>query len=156
MTAAIPEQPELDLGDYRGQGITDTAVKILNQSGGFHPETAMAEPRIFEIDEELTIAARVKVTDHHVKRILAKSEDDEDRLQILQTLVMGTVAIIPDTGATKKELDRVEAAQSAREKARAAARKAATKPERAPQGSAKVVSISDSLGDAAAKGGFEV
>ena len=101
MSAA--EQPTLDLGNYRGQNITDTAVKILNQTGGFHPSTEMDEPRIFEVDEELTIAARVKVTDHQIKRILSKKDDDPDRLQLIQTLVMGTVAVIPDTGSVKKE-----------------------------------------------------
>lgn len=119
------EQPALDLGDYRGQGITDTAVKILNQTGGFHPSTEMNEPRIFEVDEELTIAARVKVTDHQIKRILAKKDDDPDRLQLIQTLVMGTVAVIADTGNVKKELDRIEAQRAAVEKA---AKEAKAKP----------------------------
>jgi hypothetical protein len=122
MSAA--EQPTLDLGDYRGQNITDTSVKILNQTGGFHPQTEMSEPRIFEIDEEITIAARMRVTDHHIKRILAKGDDDPDKMLLLQTMVMGDVAVIPDTGSVKKELDRV-AAQRAR--AEAAAKEAKEK-----------------------------
>lgn len=150
MTTA--EQPTLDLGNYRGQNITDTAVKILNQTGGFHPETDLAEPRIFEMDEEITIAARVKVTDHNIKRILAKKEDDEDRLQLIQTLVMGTIAVIPDTGAVKKELDRVEQAEADRQKARDAAKK--TTAQRSPSGTASVVSIGDSLANASASGKF--
>lgn len=154
------EQTTLDLGDYRGKNITDTAVKILNQTGGFHPQTDMADPQIMEMDEEFTIAVRVKVTDHHVKRIEAKREDEEDRLQLLQTWTMGTVAIIPDTGATKKELDaaerRREAADKAAEKAKAAAKEAA-KPKRGPKGpGADVVPISDSLQAASDAGGFSL
>lgn len=153
------EQPELDLGDYRGQNITDTAVKILNEKGGFHPETAMAEPRIYEIDEEITIAARIRVTDHHVKRILSAKEDDEDRLQLLQTWVMGTVAIIPDTGATKKALDQTEERAKQRDAAAERAKKAAkeaARPARAPRGGADVVPISDSLQQVSDSGGFSV
>lgn len=151
------EQPSLDLGDYRGQNITDTAVKILNEKGGFHPQTAMAEPRIFELDEEFTIAARVRVTDHHLKRLLATADDEDDRLQLLQTWVMGTIAIVPDTGTTKKELDRVEAAQREAEEAATKAKakaKEAAKAARGPQGSAKVVSISDSLQQMSDNGAF--
>jgi hypothetical protein len=111
------EQQTLDLGEYRGKQITDTAVKILNQTGGFHPETEMAEPRIFEMDEEFTIAARVVVTDHNIKRILSRKDDDPDRLQLLQTWLMGTIAVIPDTGNVKKELDKVAAANARREAA---------------------------------------
>jgi hypothetical protein len=150
------QQSTLDLGDYRGQNITDTAVKILNQTGGFHPQTDMAEPQIMEMDEEFTIAVRVKVTDHHIKRIEAKAEDDDDRLQLLQTWTMGTVAIIPDTGPVKRELDQVETrreqAETAAAKAKAKAKEAA-KPKRGPRGKADVVPISDSLQAASDAGG---
>jgi hypothetical protein len=154
MTAA-PQQQTLDLGDYRGQNITDTAVKILNQTGGFHPQTDMAEPEIKEMDEEFTIAVRVKVTDHHIKRILAHKDDEEDRLQLLQTWTMGTVAVIPDTGTVKKELDATEARRAATEKAAEKAKatvKKATKPARGPRGAGKLVSIGDSLQEAANAG----
>jgi hypothetical protein len=153
MTAA--QQPTLDLGDYRGQNITDTAVKILNQTGGFHPQTDMAEPEIKEIDEEFTIAARVKVTDHHVKRILAKKDDDPEKLLLLQTWTMGTVAVIPDTGAVKRELDATEARRAAEEKVAAkvkGAAKKAARPARQARGAGKLVSIGDSLQEAANAG----
>lgn len=154
MTAA-EEQQTLDLGDYRGQNITDTAVKILNQTGGFHPQTDMAEPEIKEMDEEFTIAVRVKVTDHHIKRILARKDDDEDRLQLLQTWTMGTVAVIPDKGEVKKELDATEARRAATEKAAAkvkATAKKAARPARQARGAGKLVSIGDSLQEAANAG----
>lgn len=154
MTAA-EEQQTLDLGDYRGQNITDTAVKILNQTGGFHPQTDMAEPQIFEIDEEFTIAVRVKVTDHHVKRYEAKGEDDEPRLQLLQTWTMGTVAIIPESDKVKKELDLTESRRAAVDKAAAKAKetvKKAARPARKPRGTGQLVSIGDSLQQAADEG----
>lgn len=145
------QQPTLDLGEYRGKNITDTAVKILNQTGGFHPQTDMAEPQIMEMDEEFTIAVRVKVSDHHIKRIMGRG-DEEDRLQLLQTWTMGTVAIIPDSGTTKKELDAAERRREAAEKASAKAKEAA-KPKRAARSpGADVVPISDSLQQVSDKG----
>ena len=98
-------QPTLDLGDYRGRSIIQTAVKLANTNDGFHPSTEMDEPRIFEIGEELTIAIRVKVIDHHPK--LIEKGDDEGGLEMVQTFKCGTVAIIADAGNVKKELDKV-------------------------------------------------
>lgn len=155
MTEAV-EQTTLDLGDYRGQNITDTSVKILNQTGGFHPQTEMSEPRIFEIDEEITIAARVRVTDHHIKRILAKGDDDPDKMLLLQTMVMGDVAVIPDTGSVKKELDRV-AAQRARVETAAAEAKKAKSGGKAKRGHLRSVgsSIEEALQGASPEGTVE-
>ncbi len=155
MTAA--EQPSLDLGEYRGRNIIQTAVKLANTNDGFHPQTEMDEPRIFEIGEELTIAIRVRVTDHHPK--LIEKGDDEGALEMVQTFKCGTVAIIADTGKVKTELDAVErrrtAAEAAAARAKAAAKKAA-KPARAARGKAEVVPISSSLQEASDKGGFSV
>lgn len=129
MTAA--EQPTLDLGDYRGRAITGTAVKLANATDGFHPQTAMSEPRIFEIGEELTIAVRVVVTAHGVQAV--KSEKDDEELKgtsIIQTWKCQTVAIISDAGPVKKALDSVAAAEkaAAEAKARAAKKPAGRKP----------------------------
>lgn len=144
MTAA--QQPSLDLGEYRGRNILETAVKLANSNDGFHPSTDLDDPRIFELDEELTIAIRVKVTGHAPK--LIEKGDNEGGVELLQTFKCGTIAIIPDTGKTKQALDAVEAKRKANEaaatKAKATAKKAASPPRRAA-GSGKVVSIGDSL-----------
>ncbi|MGA9527154.1 MAG: hypothetical protein WBS24_03450 [Terriglobales bacterium] len=140
------EQPTLDLGDYRGRGIAETAVRLQNTNDGFDPQTQMDEPRIFEIDEELTVAIRIKVTAHHPK--LIEKGDHEGMLRVLQDFKCGTIAIVPDTGVVKKELDRAEAnrknAADAAAKAKEAAKKAAKPPRRAA-GAGKLVSLGDSL-----------
>jgi hypothetical protein len=147
MTAAS-EQPALDLGNYRGKNILRTAIRLQNSKDGFHPSTDLEEPRIFELDEELTVAIRIKVSGHHPK-VIEKGEDYEiGMVDLLQDFKCGTIAIIPDTGATRKALDAVEArrkeADKAAEKAKATAKKAARPPRRAA-GAGKVVSIGDSL-----------
>jgi hypothetical protein len=158
MTAA--EQPSLDLGDYRGKNILRTSVRLQNTNDGFHPSTDLDEPRIFELDEELTVAIRIRVSAHHPK-VIEKGEDAElGMVELLQDFKCGTIAIIPDTGATKKALDSVEsrrkAADEAAAKAKAAAKKAAA-PKRTAKGKGgEVVPISSSLQEASDKGGFQV
>ena len=120
-------QPQLDLGEYRGKNIIRTFVKLLNSSDGFHPATDLDEPRIFELEEELTVAIRIKVTSHHPK--LITKGDDEGQLELGQDFKCGTIAIIPDTGTVKKALDSVEERRKAAEAAAKAAK--AKKPRRA-------------------------
>lgn len=146
MTAA--EQPSLDLGDYRGKNIIRTAIRLQNTNDGFHPSTDLEEPRIFELDEELTVAIRIKVSGHHPK-VIDKGDDSEiGMVDLLQDFKCGTIAIIPDTGATKRALDQVEIrrtqAAEAAKKAKDAAKKAA-KPARRAAGAGQLVSIGDSL-----------
>lgn len=142
MTAA--QQPSLDLGEYRGKNILETAVKLANSNDGFHPSTDLDEPRIFELDEELTVAIRIKVTEHHPKVI--QKGDNAGAVELLQTFKCGTIAIIPDTGAVKKALDQVEVRRTQAEEAAAAAkaRKAPKKPVR--RGALR--SVGDSLAEA--------
>ena len=138
MTAA--EQPSLDLGDYRGKNIIRTAIRLQNSKDGFHPSTDLEEPRIFELDEELTVAIRIRVSGHHPK-VIEKGDDDEiGMVDLLQDFKCGTIAIIPDTGATKKALDEVERrrkeAEKAAEKVKATAKKAA-RPARQARGAGR-------------------
>jgi hypothetical protein len=121
------EQPTLDLGEYRGKNILRTSVKLANSNDGFHPSTDLDEPRIFELDEELTVAIRIKVTGHNPK-LIEKGEDAElGMVELLQTFKCGTIAIIPDTGTVKKALDTVEARRAAARAAEAAKKPAAKK-----------------------------
>jgi len=113
-------QPSLDLGEYRGKNIIRTYVRLLNSSDGFHPATDLDEPRIFELEEELTVAIRIKVTAHHPK--LITKGDDEGQLELGQDFKCGTIAIIPDTGTVKKALDTVEERRKAAEAAAKAAK----------------------------------
>lgn len=149
------QQPSLDLGDYRGKNIIRTAIRLQNTSDGFHPSTDLEEPRIFELDEELTVAIRIKVTGHHPK-VIEKGEDDEiGMVDLLQDFKCGTIAIIPDQGPVKRALDQVETrrqqAEEAAKKAKEAAKKAAA-PKRTAKGKGEVVPISSSLQEASDKG----
>lgn len=119
MTAV--EQPSLDLGEYRGKNIIETAVKLANSNDGFHPSTDLDEPRIFELDEELTVAIRIKVTAHNPK--LIEKGDNAGGVELLQTFKCGTIAIIPDTGKVKQALDTVEQRRKAAEDAKKATAK---------------------------------
>jgi hypothetical protein len=149
----VVQQPSLDLGDYRGKNILQTSIRLLNANAGIQPTTDLEEPRIFELEEELTIAIRVKVI-RHAPQLIEKGED-EGALELIQSFKCGTIAVIPDSGATKKALDAVESRREAAEKAAAKAKEAA-KPKRTARGKGTVVPISDSLQQASDKGGFSV
>lgn len=143
MTAA--QQPSLDLGDYRGKNILRTAIRLQNTNDGFHPSTDLEEPRIFELDEELTVAIRIKVSGHHPK-VIDKGDDDEiGMVDLLQDFKCGTIAIIPDTGKTKQALDQVEARRKAADDA---AKKAKAKTKKAPVRRGALRSVGNSIEEA--------
>jgi hypothetical protein len=59
----------LDLGDYRGQRIKRTKVKLANASDGFDPSTSLENPRVYEIGERLVLAVEVIVSAHQPKAV---------------------------------------------------------------------------------------
>lgn len=125
MSAAEVQQVELDLGDYRGQKIKATKVKLANANDGFDPSTSLESPRIYEIGETLTLAVEVIVIAHQAKA--GNPLEDEMEMVLLQTFKCGTMAVIPRKSVAK-ELNAAAAAETARKaaiKAAAAAKKKA-------------------------------
>jgi hypothetical protein len=153
MTATSEQQPTLDLGDYRGQRIVKTRVKLANANDGFDPSTSLEDPKVYEIGERLVIAVEVVVASHTPK---ASSLDPEAEITIdlLQTFKCGTMAVVPRS-AVAKQLNAAAKADEARDKAAAAA-KAAARPKRVAMTSgAKVIDIAEGLAAAGAKGEFQ-
>jgi hypothetical protein len=150
MTAANPDQPELELGDYRGQTIVSTRVRLANGNDGFDPSTQLEYPQIYDIGQRVTIAVDAVVVAHNPKATKDSLDEDEILIDLTQTFKCLTMAVVP-RAAVEKELQAAFLVQADREKARKTAQKTA----RQAKGSGKVVPISDSLGDAGAKGGFD-
>lgn len=145
---AHAEQPTLDLGDYRGKNIIRTAVRLQNSTDGFHPSTDLDEPRIFELDEEMTVAIRIRVSAHHPK-VIEKGEDDEiGMVDLLQDFKCGTIAIIADTGNVKKALDTVEARRKAADDAAKKAKAKAKAPKKSPVRRGALRSVGSSIEEA--------
>jgi hypothetical protein len=140
------EQPTLDLGDYRGQRIKTTRVKLANANDGFDPSTALESPRIYEIGERLVLAVEVVVSAHQPKAM--DLDADDVTLELLQTFKCGTMAVIPRRAAQKE----LNAAQRARDEA-AKAKEAGKKPRAVSRGALRAVE--SSLEEALKVGGNE-
>ena len=126
------EQQTLDLGDYRGQKIRSTKVKLANASDGFDPSTSLESPRIYEIGERLVLAVEVIVAGHQPKALDLDAEEIE--LSLIQTFKAGTMAVVPRR-AVSKELN---AAQRARDEA-AKAKATGGRPPRVRRGTLRAV-----------------
>lgn len=120
MSAVENEQVALDLGDYRGQRIKATKVKLANANDGFDPSTSLESPRIYEIGEKLTLAVEVIVSGHSPKAV--DLDAGEIEVELLQTFKCGTMAVIPRKSVAK-ELNAAEAAQAERDKVKAATKR---------------------------------
>jgi hypothetical protein len=148
MTTA--EQQTLDLGDYRGQKIVSVKVKLANANDGFDPSTQMQGEHIYEIGDHVTLAVDAVVVAHTPRATPDSLDENTITIDLTQTFKCMTMAVVP-----RKAVDRELKAAAKADEDRDKARKAAQKTARKARGSGKVVPISDSLGDAGAKGGFE-